>query len=267
MKTTRPVFIIGSGRSGTRMIYKLLSGIPDIEAYHEYCCTHIQPAAAKYSMGLLTKNGIQSEIRKLHGAAVYYSPLPYWVDCSNKLSWIIEPLYELFPDAVFIHVVRDGRKVVSSFFHKLKTEMYDDESVGILRNWMENPKKYPEPPPEKKYWWNLPPEQYSRFERICYHWAEINRTIAGSFRKIPRKNSWTVKLEDLTQKKAVLKKFLSYFAVPWDEEYYEFVRTPQGVFFPMDLKMTENEQRMFDRICGQTMKKLGYTGKLYDVQY
>lgn len=277
MKTTKPVFIIGSGRSGTRMLFKLLSGNPQIEVYHEFVCTHIQPVAAKYFMKLMTKKQVKDEFKKLHGSSIFYSKADYWVDCSNKLSWIIEPILELFPNALFIHVTRDGRKVTSSFFHKLAPEIYDDESVTIMQHWLASPKKYPEPPPEKKYWWNIPQKgqpfykefsSFDQYQRICYHYLEVHRVIAESFKKIPRKNSATYKLEELTTDKKVLAKFLSHLGLELTRETFEFVQTPQNVFFPMDFKLTDNQLQQFNVIAGPIQKKLGYTQKeVYTVQY
>ncbi len=277
MKTTTPVFIVGSGRSGTRMLYKLIAGNPTIEVYHEYLCTHIQPVACKYFMGLKTKQQTKDAIRSIHGSAIYYSDSLYWVDCSNKLSWIIEPLHELYPNAIFINIIRDGRKVVSSFFYKLSAEIYDDESVAAIQQWLRHPRKYPEPPPEKKYWWNIPqPGQpfynefpsFGQFERICYHWTEVNRVIRESFKRLPAKQAITMKLEDLTTKREALKKFLAVFNVSYEEHFFTYMKTPQGVFFPMNMHMTKEEEAAFYRICGNMMKTLGYkASKAYDVTY
>ena len=274
---TIPVFVVGSGRSGTRMIYRLLSGIPHIETYHEFECTHIQPIAAKYYMKIVTKEEAKKEINKLHGAAIHYSKVKYWVDSSNKLSWLIEPLSELFPEAKFVHLIRDGRKVVSSFYHKLAPEIYDDESVKIMMEWIKNKTKNPEPPPEKKYWWNIPQKgqpfykefsELSQFQKICYHWKEIIREVNQSLKLVPKKQKLIIKLEDLSSKKTVLKQFLSFFDISYDEHFFEYVKKPQNVFFPMDLKMTKDEEKEFNRICGNTMIKLGYKNKSeYEVKY
>jgi len=275
--TTIPIFIVGSGRSGTRLFYKLLSGISNIEIYHEFICTHIQPLAAKYYMELFSKQELKEKIKKLHGSAIHYSEAKFWVDSSNKLSWIIEPLFEMYPKAKFIHVARDGRKVVSSFFHKLAPEIYDDKSVSIMYRWLENPKKNPEPPPEKKYWWNIPQKgqtfytdfkNFDQFQRICYHWAESLRVIDSSFTKLPKENKRTYKLEELTSDKKILQEFLANFEVELNEELLDIVRTPQNVFFPMDFKLTDEQSSKFYEIASAQMEKFGYKDKdTYTVKY
>jgi len=276
-QNTTPVFILGSGRCGTRALFKLFSGIPEIEVHHEYCCTHIQPAAVEYFMGLMTRLEVREKIRELHGAAIYYSPAKSWIDCSNKLSWIIRPLYELFPDAKFVHLTRDGRKVVSSFYHKLSPEIYDDTSVQVMTEWLKNPNP-PKPPPEKKYWWNIPqPGQpfyeefpaFNQFQRICYHWREVTRIIGESFSVLPPMKTMRVKIEDLTSSRAALKTLLDFLSIDYQEHFYEALQRPEGVFFPMDFKLTPEQLEQFKAITGDTMQRLGYDLKseLYEVKY
>lgn len=274
---TTPIFVIGSGRSGTRAVFKLLSGIDSIEIYHEYVCTHIQPLASLYYMKLLEKNEIKARFKELHGSAIHYSKAKYWVDCSNKLSWIIEPILEIYPNARFVNLVRDGRKVANSFVHKLGDEMYDDESVRVMREWLKNPKGVPMPPPEKKYWWNIPQKgqpfyedfpSFDQFERASYHWRESNRVILESLKKVPKAQHRTYKLEELTSDRKVLTDFLSFFDLEYDEHFFEALQTPQNVVFPMDFELTQKQLEQFNRIASDMMEVLGYAGKpLYEVKY
>lgn len=230
---TCPIFVVGSGRSGTRAIYKLLSGIPTIEIYHEYLCTHIQRDAALYYMGIIDKDRILRTIRELHGAGIYYSRAKYWVDCSNKLSWIIHPLLEQFPQARFVNLIRDGRKVANSYVQKLGDEMYDDDSVAIVQQWLRDRDRYPMPPPEKKYWWNIPQKgrpfaaefaHFNQFQRACYQWVEANRVVRESLQQVPAKQQLTVKLEELTSNRDVLKTFLRFFGLEYEEHFFEACR-------------------------------------------
>lgn len=275
--STIPIFVVGSGRSGTRAIFKLLSGIAGVEVHHEYLCTHIQPVAAKYFMRRISYAEAQAQVQALHGSAIYYSQANVWVDCSNKLSWLIEPLAEVFSNAKFVHLVRDGRKVASSFFHKLSDEMYDDESVRIMQQWLARPTTCPEPPPEKKYWWNIPQADqpfaaqfasFNQFQRACYQWREANRVIIESLRGLPADRQLFVKLERLTSDRQTVREFLAFFGVPAEEKYYEFLQTPQNVIFPMDFKLTGEQRAQFQEIAQDMMEQLGYAGTdEYEVEY
>lgn len=274
---TKPIFVVGSGRSGTRMVYKLLTGVPDMEIYHEYLCTHIQPVAAMYYMKLLDKGSVKEQIKGLHGAGIYYSKARYWVDCSNKLSWIIEPLFELYPNAKFVHLVRDGRKVASSYFHKLGDEMYENESLKLMLEWLNDRENMPMPPPEKKYWWNIPQKgqpfyeefpTFDHFQRACYQWREANRILIESLESVPEEQKLFVKLEDLTTKKDALKSLLAFFDTEYEDHFFEALQTPQNVIYPMDFKLTETQLRQFNEIAGDMMEGLGYADtEEYTVKY
>lgn len=276
-KDTQPVFVIGTGRSGTRTLYRMLAGADDLEIHHEYVCTHVQPLAARYFMGLISKKEVKKELGKLHGSAIGHSPKKTWIDCSNKLSWLIEPLLEMFPNAKFLLVTRDGRKVTSSFFYKLREEMYDDESVRVMQTWLKNTKKSPMPPPEKKYWWNIPRkgqafhqefEAFDRLERTAYHWAECHRFILEKFEKINPSQVKKVRLEDMVADGNILKETLEFLGVDDDPFHFEYIQSPKNVFFPLDFQLTQSQLEKFNRIAGPMMKTLGYADKdSYVVRY
>src|SRR6185437_5898005 len=156
MSHAKPFFIVSSGRSGTAMLHKALSAVAGVEMHHEYMVQIVQPLAVKRYLGLIDRQETAKIIADTYGAAIRYSEATQWGDSSNKLSWLIPELAEAFPHARFVHLVRDGRKVASSYFHKLADECYDDRSTAMLQAHYDNPKSHPAPPPEKKYWWPLP---------------------------------------------------------------------------------------------------------------
>src|ERR1700722_455535 len=155
-KKPSPFFIVSRGRSGTAMLHKALSSKPCVEMHHEYAVQITQPLAVKRYLGVIDGVKARQTLAETFGAAMAQSRAGYWGDSSNKLSWLIPDLAALFPQARFVHLVRDGRKVASSYFHKLGAENYDDRSTPILQAHHDDPARYPAPPPEKKYWWPMP---------------------------------------------------------------------------------------------------------------
>jgi hypothetical protein len=259
------------------MVAKLFAGNETIEIHHEYLPNHIQPLSAMYGMGLISKEEVKGKLLELYGSALFYSKSKYWVDCTHKLSWLIQPLSEVFPQAKFVYITRDGRKVVSSFFHKLGDEIYDDESVAVMQNWLSHRAKQPTPPPEKKYWWIIPQEgqpfaqefpRFNQFERICYHWKESNRVIIDALGRIPKEQQFRAKLETLTINREILRTFLDFFEIEYDEYFFDLVQTPQHVIIPMDFKLVDDEGAQFSQIAGDMMMILGYAGSdEYTVDY
>lgn len=273
---TNPIFIVGSGRSGTRSLYRMLTGSLGVEIHHEYAVNETQRLAALFFMGKVDSNYVKDKIKEMHGASIHYSAASIWIDSSNKLSWLIEPLSELFPQSRFLAIVRDGRKVVSSFYYKLREEMYDDASTKLLKNWLDGMDDVV-PPAEKPIWWNIPQAgqpwhdefpSFNRLQRVSYHWAEVNRVIIEGFSKIAADRVMLVRLEDLVSSESKLDEVLDFLSIPKCDTYAEYLKTPRNVFMPLDFQLTKSQMRIFDQICAPMMTKLGYIQKeAYRVSY
>ncbi len=259
------------------MLHKLLSAVDGVEMHHEYMVHVIQPLAVKRYLGWVGSAEAVSVLRGVHGAAVHYSKQPVWGDSSNKLSWLIGELAEVLPDAKFVHLVRDGRKVASSYFHKLGAECYDDHSTAILAAHARDPARNPAPPPEKKYWWPQPRpsdtfaedfKSFDQFERICWHWAEINRVILKSLADIAPERKHFARLESLEANPPEVAALFGFLRLPFREAYHAMFARPHNVNQPEDRLLDAGQAASFQRIAGAVLDELGYAGKPeYVVKY
>jgi hypothetical protein len=275
--SAKPFFVVSSGRSGTAMLHKALSASAGVEMHHEYMVHIVQPLAVRRYMGLADRDEVLRALAACHGAAVHYSEAAYWGDSSNKLSWLIPELAALLPEAKFVHLVRDGRKVAGSYFHKLGAECYDDRSTSILRAHVENPDANQAPPPEKKYWWPLPlagdpiAKDFARFDqfaRIAWHWAEINRVILQALAALPPERSHFVRLEELRAAPASARSLYKFLSLPYRDEHFALFARPHNINRPEDRLLTEIQRAQFDRIAGAMMAQLGYADRSeYVVNY
>ncbi len=271
-RQTQPFFIVSSGRSGTAMLHKALSAAGDVDMHHEYMVHIVQPLAVKRYMGLIPAEAASAVLRDTHAAAVHHSTRAHWGDSSNKLSWLIPELAALLPAAKFVHLVRDGRKVAGSYFRKLGGECYDDRSTAILRAYADDPANVPAPPPEKPYWWPLPRDpafaRHNQFERICWHWAEINRVIAQSLVALPQACKHFVKLEDLHASPGAVDSLLRFLNLESRADIAAMFLRPHNVNKPEDRLLDTHERESFDRIAGAVMEELGYANSAeYVVNY
>jgi hypothetical protein len=274
--TTQPVFIVGTGRCGTRALYKMLLGTPGVEVHHEYLCTHVQQIAALWSMRELPMEEIATALDSLYAVALYYSEAATWIDSSNKVSWLILPLSRQLPRAKFVVVYRDGRKVTSSFLHKLTDECYDDRSTKTLLAWLDGSGD-PIPPPEKRYWWNVPrPGQpfwsefprFNQFQRICYHWQTCNAEIKRQLALLPADAFAEFKLEELVSDPAQVERLARFIGIEPKPEHFAALQRPEGVIVPQDFGMTVEQEAQFWAICRPMMEVLGYDDKpSYRVNY
>jgi hypothetical protein len=274
---TKAFFVVSSGRSGTAMLHKALSAAGDIEMHHEYMVHIVQKLGVSRYMELASADEVTRALSQTHAAAVHYSKAAHWGDSSNKLSWLIPELAALLPQAKFVHLVRDGRKVAGSYFRKLAEECYDDGSTAILQAFFDDPATNPAPPPEKKYWWPLPKKsdsgaeefrRFNQFERIAWHWAEINRVIATSFAGLPQSRKHFVRLENLQNSAQEVRTLLEFLNLPYRDEAASMFARPHNVNRPEDRLLDADQAARFQRIAGAMMDELGYSGRAeYVVNY
>jgi len=264
---TEPFFIVSSGRSGTAMLHKALSAEPNVEMHHEYMVHIAQPLGVKRYLGLVTSDEAKDVLRETHVAAIHYCERALWGDSSNKVSWLIPELASLLPNAKFVHLIRDGRKVTSSYFHKLADESYDDTSNAALLSYADDPSSHPAPPPEKKYWWPVPrrgdPQatkflKYEQFQRIAWHWAEVNTVIADT---LPVGRSHTVHLEDLYTQPSATRGLYDFLNLRYRDEHFAAFRRPHNVNRPEDKLLTAEQTEQFDAIASDAMARFGYAGR------
>jgi len=265
--TTKAFFIVSSGRSGTAMLHKALSAVPGVTMHHEYAVQITQPLAVKRYLGAVKTEETRRILEETFGAAVHHAQGTHWGDSSNKLSWLIPDLGKLFPEARFVHLVRDGRKVASSYFHKLGAETYDDRSNTALQNWHDGTGALP--PPEKPYWWPVPRRDdpmagpfrgFDQFQRICWHWAEINRVARHALAALPPERTLFVKLEDLTASPVRVHELYDFLDLPFRADDFAVFARPHNVNRPEDRLLDARQTAQFEAIAGAMMARLGYAG-------
>jgi Sulfotransferase family len=269
-QTTEPFFIVSSGRSGTAMLHKALSAVPRVEMHHEYMVHIAQPLGVRRYLGLADSARTAQTLRETHVAAIACSEAAHWGDSSNKLSWLIPDLAALLPRAKFVHLVRDGRKVAGSYFRKLGEECYDDRSTAILQAFVDDPARHSAPPPEKKYWWPVPRpgdpraaefRDYDQFQRIAWHWAEINRVIAESLAALVPQRTLFVRLEELQDSAVAVRALLHFLNLDYRDELAAMFARPHNVNRPEDRLLDARQRAQFDAIAGRMMTLLGYAGR------
>jgi hypothetical protein len=262
---TEAFFIVSSGRSGTAMLHKALAAAGGVEMHHEHMVNTVQPLAVRRYLGLAGSAEARQILASTHGAAIAHCEAAHWGDSSNKLSWLIPELAALVPGAKFVHLVRDGRKVAGSYFHKLGDECYDDRSTAILRAHVEDGR--PAPPPEKKYWWPLPRRDdptweafrsFDQFGRIAWHWAEVNRVILDALSALPPERQMFVRLEDMLASPLLTRSLFEFLGLSWRDDHLRIFARPHNVNRPEDRPLDDAQRAIFERIASPMMERLGY---------
>lgn len=268
---TKPVFILGPGRSGTSSFARMLNQYEGVEAHHEFCNILVQDIAALWSMNRIGRSEMKDRLFAIYGAALEYSDADVFVDASHKLSWLVEPLSILFPHAKFLHINRDGRVVASEFFYKFHDDdentIYEDRPIEKIQSWLAGDQTQP-PPPDKRHRWKVPrPGQpfheefksWNRFQRCAYHWYETNRATVESFNDVPVTKYTSVQLEQLIKDEQLLKTVIQWTGVHYDPSMFDYMQTPHHVVEPVNYGLTDEQNAQFYEIAGPMMEQMGYT--------
>ncbi len=275
--SAKPIFILSSGRAGSAMMQKALGSYAELEMHHEFHCEAVQQVAVSRYMGLAGTDDVHAMLDEIYAPALANCQRPLWGDSSNKLSWIIPELADHFPGAKFVHVVRDGRKVASSYLHKLGAECYDDEATRALADFVRDPLNNPAPPAEKRFWWPQPqgshPQaadfaSFDQFQRIAFHWVEINEVIFAGLEALPDAQHHFVRLEDLCANPSAIGDLTDFLELPPRDDLFALFQRPHNVNKPQDTPLSPQQATQFEALGGEMMARLGYAGTLeYRVAY
>jgi hypothetical protein len=117
-RSNRPIFVVGSGRSGTHWLGESLVGHPEIRAtievrplFHWSRDMAMNPATRSYLLEKL----IQAYRRQLRKSAPRH-----YLDKSHPNLWLAEDLLAAFPDALFLGIERNPFATVASIMKHRK---------------------------------------------------------------------------------------------------------------------------------------------------
>ena len=190
------------------------------------------------------------------------------IDVSNAGIWCVNDIYNFQNNCKFLMVVRNGYKVVTSFFNKFEKLMYPESQIFQSKQFFRE--RNFEYPLDKTFWRPLPEddtffEVYKdniRFALICWYWSEtINQyeKNASLFLDIMR-------FEDLVSGEK-LHLFIEHLDLPFDNEMHEFFLKPTNIENRTNYKMNKTQKMIFDTICGEQMMKYYPDLEYYDVKY
>ena len=177
-----PVFILGSPRSGTTMLFQMLDSSRTLASlgygsqflWEMYRPGAIEPgrshAAGAEDLTAAERRVLAWAIASITGGAPYLDKFP-------RMVLRVPYLQALYPDARFVHIVRDGRAVVSSLLTGWRT-------AGKFGHGTRLPRPVTIAGYDGDVWrFLLPPgwEDYAEgrtLAEVCaFQWAESNRAV------------------------------------------------------------------------------------------
>lgn len=238
-----PFFVVTTGRSGSLSLALTLSQHPYICALHEPLRRLIVMAHHKMT-GQSPADAGEGLVRWFR----YHTPIPAGPQLcglvDHKLTHFIPELAEAFQDARFIWLTRDGRKVVRSIMSR---GWYTEEERVKDGNIWQN---YRIPgficeSVEEETWLDM-----SQFERCCWYWGWMQRSIAEDLLDVDDLGRWTLfPIEEGQEMLVGLQRWLEMEPVPltmWRAN----VGPPT-----VPVEWTGEQDLIFEKWCGAEMDR------------
>jgi Sulfotransferase family len=186
LRIERPIFIVGCSRSGTTALVDLFANHPDIANYSEaaqlfelaYCDPEIDHEKTEADATRFE----QARLRVLIGLLLRIRRKRRFLNKHPENSLRLRLLKRIFPDALFIHLIRDGRAVVAS---ACAQTLRDPLRQAFPMGW------FPKPPRWRQY------RDLPWAEQFAHQWVDIVgyvRDCAGDV--IPEGDYIEIRYED-----------------------------------------------------------------------
>jgi hypothetical protein len=249
--SARVFFIVGSGRSGTLTIARLLSQHPLVNCMHELRPQMIA-LSTEFAHGVKTAADVRRELRAVFCESST-RPADRVSGESDQKYWNLIPmLAELMPGSQFIWLIRDGRDVVASTFSRgwYRADGHQGDPLSLRLG--DRHAHYRLDGGKCGAFASADWERLSAFEKNCWHWTYVNDTIGRLLSSLPQDRWVQVRVEDLRERKEEVFRFLGVHALPVKVEVHN--RTAGKI--DRWSQWPEERREQFERQCGEAMDLL-----------
>jgi hypothetical protein len=236
----KKIFVFGTGRCGTVTMNNILNSLPKTISIHEGVVQNKD--GSKRMLGHLkdinkyifyeTNNPEEIKQRYLNTYNVnnekifdfldsYFEKRNDFINNIRNLNYcdvnpygymFISYIIKKYPDAKFVHLVRDGRKVVKSYYDRknslgINTSYPDGISEIEYSSWHAGK---PRPIFGNLYYNEWP--KYDRVDKLSWFWNFVNLEIENRLKDVDKKNKYFIRLEELSDKN--IKKMLNFLELP-----------------------------------------------------
>jgi hypothetical protein len=189
-RVDRPIFIIGSPRSGTSVFSRYFGQHPQLANWSEghflFDPAYLrQTNEHRWTEKDISRYGARRIRSNVYWFTRYISLRQRLRDArfTNKLprnTLRVPWLLEIFPDALFIHIIRDGRAVVRSMIRVMERQRKQNRTLA----------DFARPPGWQEYYRKDPYEAHAR------QWDGIERTVQADLAQIDPARIYRTKYEE-----------------------------------------------------------------------
>lgn len=213
--SSRPIFIVGSPRSGTSIMAEALDAHPSIFSPHwetglfvrcdDMLNGHLNWALTENKAAMPLERAdfiawIRESAESLFARFAVVTGKPRWAEKTPAHVFHMPLMQEVFPEAQFIHMVRNGRDVVRSLqqmpWAPRKTRWSIERWVRSVNVGRENGRKLPANQYTEVRYEEFLAEPRNCLMRLCSFLGEPFSEQMLSFH-LPENNSWNVSLKPL----------------------------------------------------------------------
>lgn len=261
MKTTQPILVISTGRTGTIFFARLFAELyPQAASYHERGISRpIQILTNLHFAGLLPLRGLKAAWRILKGREIETCAKPFHIDSSCFLYGLAALAPELYPGLKVIHIVRDPRSYVTSHLNFSRQKRTSFIANYLIPFWQPSPA------------WSgtlalTTALSFTRFQRFCWIWNFKN----GVMERLEHTATpyLRVRFEDLfdtSEPEEVFGRVTDFIGLPRKCGIRDRFREPANVssksVFPDWPEWTPRQCAQLDALCGERMRYYGYGGE------
>lgn len=290
MQNYEKVFIIGAGRSGTNMLRDTLTKINRVNTWpcdeinyiwRHYNISHPNDEFTREMASDRVKKYIHNQFDKM--AAETDTSHLVEKTCANSLR--VDFVHEVFPNARFIHIIRDGRDVIKSAKKRWTASFepsYISKKVKFVPKsdlpyygfrYLSNrvykifskEKRLASWGPNFKELDDILKQDYTLEEVCAYQWKACVGRASDSFNSIPDSQVYKVHYEDLTANPVeVMKDICDFLNIDYTEEVItDITHEINYRSVGKGLKKLEEKQLLdkVNSIIGSTMENQGYDTK------
>ena len=248
-KPQRPIFMVGCSRSGTTLFIEIFAKHKQLanwsEAaqfleldYYNAAIDHVKTAQDATQFH-------ERRLRVLFGLYTQLQGKSRFVNKHPENSLRLPFLKQIFPDALFIHVIRDGRAVTRSNYAMARGETYRHHfPFGF----------FPKPPNWRTYV-DEPLEL-----QFAHQWVDIVQHIRQCAKTLPATDYLEVRYEDFClHTHEVLEQLDKFCGLPGEGRLYEQIpRTYKLQNFKWQDDFTPHQIQQIETIIQELMTELDY---------
>ncbi len=236
-------FILGMGRSGTKLLADLLNKEKKSAVFHEPVNEDFRAVVEAHKSETLADKYIKKFRKKRSYSLLKNKDIKTYGEVNSALRFHAKALKKNFPQSNLLHLVRNGKDVVRSLMSR---GHYTKDGVG---HHLLKPNK---DDPLRKKWDNL-----NRFEKICWLWKDANERIS-------REIDTFIKIEEISSDYNYFKKHVLSpinFNISKDV-WRKSVKNPKNATKKYEIehwtKWDISLLNSFNKICGKENEKYGY---------